>query len=75
MSSSKYFQVTIDPGEKYYLFSQSALDELIANHVKAELEKASERAWMALVGKHQGWEVRQAVSDAIKTNGNVTSTE
>lgn len=75
MSSNKHFQAVMDPGEKYYLFSQSALDELIDNHVKAELEKASERAWMALVGKQQGWEVRQAVSDAIRTHGNVTSTE
>jgi len=75
VSFSKHFQVTIDPGEKYYLFSQSALDELIANCVKAELEKASERAWMALVNKGQDWSVRQAVSDAIKTNGNVTSAE
>lgn len=38
MSSSKHFQVAIDPGEKYFLFSQSALDELIDNHVKAERE-------------------------------------
>lgn len=75
MSSSKHFQVTIDPGEKYYLFSQSALDEMIANYINAELEKAAERAWMALVGKQQGWEVRQAVSDAIRARGNVTSAE
>ncbi len=44
MSSSKHFQVTIDPGEKYYLFSQSALDELIANHVKAEREAIASEA-------------------------------
>ena len=75
MSSSKNYQFTIDPGQKYFLFSQTALDEMIENHVKAELEKASERAWMALVGKQQGWEVRQAVSDAIRARGNVTSAE
>ena len=40
MSSSKNFHMTIDPGEKWYLFSQSALDEMIENKVKAELEKA-----------------------------------
>ena len=75
MSSSKHFQVAIDPGEKYYLFSQSALDELIENHVKAELEKACERAWIALVGKGQDWSVRQAVSDAIRARGNVSKPE
>lgn len=36
MSSSK--TLTIDPGERWYLFSQSALDELIANERGAERE-------------------------------------
>jgi hypothetical protein len=30
--------LTIDPGERWYLFSQSALDELIANERGAERE-------------------------------------
>ena len=75
MSSSKNFHMTIDPGEKWYLFSHSALNEMIENKVKAELEKAAERAWTVLVNKGMDWSVRQSVSDAICSRvGNVTNT-
>lgn len=39
---------------------------LIDKAVQEALEKASERAWLALVGKGQDWKVRQAVSEAIR---------
>lgn len=65
--------LTINPGERWYSFSQSALDELIANKVNAALEKAAERAWMVLVGQGADWSIRQSVGEAIRSAGNVAS--
>lgn len=60
MSSSKHFQVAIDPGEKYFLFSQSALDELIDNHVKAEREAC------ANINRAKAMRLEKEVQEAVK---------
>lgn len=73
MSSSKHFQVAIDPGEKYYLFSQSALDELIAFERAAEREacaKVCEELW----GVDQ-YDPGSSCADAIRARGNVSKPE
>ena len=69
MSSNKHFQAVMDPGEKYYLFSQSALDDLIENHVKAEREACAQVCENA--PEPDGYDL----AERIRARGNVTSAE